>query len=160
VFQIHYGKRSLKIDRKGECVLRSEGMVPNAADTPFGRGLMDFPKTVACRRSVLERFLNTLRCVEAGFIADDTLERLPEASFLGARRVGGVDFNRPRRRLLIQAVLALSTAPTGFTAGELAATVRPWGGPSANAYTSRPAAYAIQKLRAQPILEKPSPSNR
>jgi predicted Zn-dependent peptidase len=50
-------------------------------------------------------------------------------------------------RLAIQAVLALSTSPKGFTAGEMAATVQQLGGPSANAYTSRQAAYDIKKLK-------------
>jgi hypothetical protein len=160
VFHIFYGKLSLKIYSKGECVLRIEVMVHNAADVPFRRWLDGFPKTVAWMREVLERFLNTLHCVEACFIADETLERLPEASVVGQTRVGGVDFNRPRTRLAIQAILALSTSPKGFTAGDVASQVRALGGLPEEAYTTRQAAYDIKKLRGKQIVQKRRRSRR
>jgi hypothetical protein len=160
VFHIHYGKLSLKIYSKGECVLRIEVMVHNAADAPFRRWLEDFPKTVCWMREVLERFLNTLRCVEACFIADETLEQLPEPSVVGATRVGGVDFNRPRMRLAIQAILALSTSPKGFTAGEVANKVRELGGLPEKAYTTRQAAYDIKKVRGKQMVQKRPRSRR
>ncbi len=158
VFHIHYGKLSLKIYSKGECVLRIEVMVHNAKDAPFRRWLADFPKTVVWMKEVLERFLNTLHCVAACFIADETLERLSEPSVVGKTRVGGVDFNRPRIRRAIQAVLALSTSPNGFTAGEVAAKARQLGGlPD---YTTRQAAYDVKKLRGKQIVQKRPRSRR
>lgn len=160
VFNVHYGKLSLKIYSKGECVLRIEVMVHNAADVPFRRWLDGFPKTVAWMRKVLERFLNTLHCVEACFIADQTLERLPEATMVGQTRVGGVDFNRPRTRLAIQAILALSTSPKGFTAGDVAAKVRQLGGLPESAYGTRQAAYDIKKLRGKQMVQKRPRSRR
>ena len=160
VFHIHYGKLSLKIYSKGECVLRIEVMVHNAKDAPFRRWLNDFPKTVAWMREVLERFLNTLHYVEACFIADETLERLPEPAMVGQTRVGGVDFNRPRIRLAIQAILALSASPKGFTVGEVASQVRTLGGLPESAYGTRQAAYDIKKLRGKQMVQKRPRSRR
>ena len=154
VFHIYYGKLSMKIYSKGECVLRIEVMVHNTAELPFRRDVSDFPRVVCWLREVLERFLNPLHCVEACFIADETLERLPEPSVVGSTRVGGVDFNRPRMRLAIQAALALSTSPKGFTASELASEVRRQGGLPENAYSTRQAACDICKLRGKQVVEK------
>jgi hypothetical protein len=160
VFHIHYGKLDLKIYSKGESVLRIEVTVFNAASLPFRLALSHFPKVVNWMKGVLERFLNTLHYVEACFIAEETLEQLPNSSVLGNTRVGGLDFNRPRIRLLTQAVLALSTSPNGFTASEVARQVRSLGGLPENAYSSRQAAYDIRKLRAKQMIEKPPRSNR
>jgi len=160
VIHIHYGKLSLKIYSKGECVLRIEVMVHNAEATPFRRWLVDFPKTVAWMREVLERFLNTLHYVEACFVADDTLERLPEPAVVGQTRVGGVDFNQPRMRLAVQAILALAAFPKGFTAGEVACKVRDLGGLPEAAYGTRQAAYDIKKLRGKQIVQKRTGSRR
>lgn len=160
VFHIHYGKLSLKIYSKGEYVLRIEVMVHNAGDVPFRRLLCDFPKTVTWMREVVERFLNTLHYVDAPFIADETLERLPEPSVVGHTRVGGVDFNRPRMRLAVQAVLALSTSPKGFTAGDLAREACRLGGLPENRYSTRQAAYDIRKLRGKQIVQKRPGSRR
>jgi len=38
--------------------------------------------------------------------------------------VGGIDLNKPRMRLVAEAVIALSASPDGFTASDLAARVR------------------------------------
>jgi hypothetical protein len=160
VFHIHYGKLSLKIYSKGECVLRIEVMVHNAAEAPFRRQLNDFPKTVAWMREVLERFLNTLHWVEACFIADESWEQLPEPSVVGHTRVGGVDCNRSRMRLAIQAVLALSTSPKGFTASEVAKEARRLGGLPEHDYSPRPAAYDIRKLRGKQAVQKQPHSHR
>jgi hypothetical protein len=160
VFHIHYGKLSLKIYSKGEFVLRIEVMVHNAAATPFRRSLVDFPKTVAWMRQVIDRFLDSLACLEACFIADDTLECLPEPAEVGKTRVGGIDFNRPRIRAVTRGVLQLCTSPQGFTASELAASVRSLGESKTAQYTSRQAAYDIRKLRGKQIVEKPEHSNR
>jgi len=79
-------------------------------------------------RDILERFLNALGCLDAPLVADETLENLPLPSRVGQSKVGGIDFNKPRMRWVAEAVLALSTAPNGFTASELAAQVRTMSG--------------------------------
>jgi hypothetical protein len=160
VFHIHYGKVSLKMYTKGECLLRSEVMVHNTAAVPFRRSLAAFPKIAAWMRDVLERFLNTLHCLDACFIADDMLEQLPEPTVVGKTRVGGVEFNKPRIRWAVQGILSLSTNPKGFTAGDLAAAVREIGGRKAQGYSSRNASYDLKKFRGKHIIEKKLHSNR
>src|ERR1039457_3288246 len=119
VFHVHYGKLSLKVYSKGENILRIEVMVHNASETPFRRSLVDFPKIVGWMKGVLERFLDALHCIEVCFISDDMLEKLPEPSMVGKTRVGGIDLNRSRMRLVLRAMVALSTSPTGFTARDV-----------------------------------------
>ena len=160
IFKVHYGKLTLKIYSKGERVLRIEVMVHNTGDLPYTRQLCDFPKIVGRMQGMLENFLNALYCIEASFIADETLEKLPQASRVGNTPVGGVDFNRPRMRQAMGAVLSLSTAPRGFSAAELAAKVRSDHGLEASAYTARQAAYDLKKLRGKNLLDKPGRSRR
>ncbi len=62
---------------------------------------------------MLEGFLNALYCVDVPFIADDTLEQLPTPSQVGNTKVGGIDFNKARMRRVAEALLALSSSPTG-----------------------------------------------
>ena len=52
--------------------------------------------------------MQALSCIDQCFIADDTLERLPEPSTVGKARVGGIDFHKQRMRRVAEAVLALS----------------------------------------------------
>jgi len=67
--------------------------------------------------------------VLAGFGAVDTglgdgvLDRLPTRSMLGGTRIGGVGLNRPRMRDALAAVVALASAPSGFTVAEFTAKV-------------------------------------
>ena len=74
-------------------------------------------------------------------IADDTLERLPEPGLVGQTKVGGIDCNKLRMRTVMDAVVALSTAPKGFTASDLAGKVRALSAPSGKPYQPRQAAY-------------------
>jgi len=98
--------------------------------------------------------------VDACCIADETLERLPEPSVVGKTRVGGVDTNRLRMRLAMKAVVALSTSPTGFTAGEVACKVRSLGGLPESAYSPRQAAYDLKKLRGKQMVPRKPRSRR
>jgi hypothetical protein len=89
-----------------------------------GRSVEKFPEIVSRLKSILERFMDALSCVDQCFIADGTLEQLPAPSQVGKTKVGGIDFNKPRMRWVAEAVLALSPSPGGFTASELAHQVR------------------------------------
>ena len=75
-------------------------------------------------KSVPERFADALSCIDQCFIADEMLEQLPAASRVGKTIVGGIDLNKARMRRVIEALLALSSSPSGFTASEVAARVR------------------------------------
>jgi len=45
-------------------------------------------------KEVLERFLNALQCMDACFVADEALDRLPAPSTVRQTREGGVASNR------------------------------------------------------------------
>ena len=154
VFKVHYGKMTLKIYSKGERVLRIEVIVHNTKAYRWGRSLPCFGEIITRLRDILERFVNAVGCLDACFVTDETLEHLPLPTQVGQTKVGGIDFNKPRMRRVAEAVLALSTAPTGFTASELARKVRSMSGEAESAYGPRRAAYDLKKLRGKGMLRK------
>ena len=79
IFQVHYGKMTLKIYSKGEHVLRMEVIVHNTKQYRWRRSLPYFPEIVTRLKAILERFLNVVGCINACFISDATLEKLPLA---------------------------------------------------------------------------------
>ena len=120
ILRLHGGQLTLKIYTKGERVLRIEATAHNVQELDCGRSVEKFPRMVAELKGILERFMQALSCIDQCFIADDTLERLPEPSTVGKARVGGIDFHKQRMRRVAEAVLALSWRPGGFTSAELA----------------------------------------
>jgi len=154
VFKVHYGKMTLKIYTKGERVPRTEVIVHNTKAYRWGRSLPCFGDIVVRLRGILERFLNAVGCLDTCFVADETLENLPLPTKVGQTKVGGIDFNKPRMRRVAEAVLALSTAPAGFTASELAQKVRAMSGEAESAYGPRRAAYDLKKLRGKGMVRK------
>ncbi len=160
IFKVHYGKMTLKIYSKGERVLRIEVIVHNTKEYRWGRSLPCFPEIVTRLQSILERFLNALGCINACFVSDDMLEKLPEPAQIGQTKVGGIDLNKLRMRRVAEAVLALSASPAGLTASELARHVRSMSGQSETEYGSRRAAYDIKKLRAKGMVRKIGKSRR
>ena len=111
IFKLHCGKLTLKIYTKGERVLRIEAMAHNTQELHCKRSLESFPEIVSRLKSILERFMNALSCIDPCFIAQETLEQLPTPAQVGKTKVGGIDFNKPRMRWVAQAVLALSPHP-------------------------------------------------
>ena len=160
IFKVHYGKMTLKIYSKGERVLRIEVIVHNTKEYRWRRSLPCFPEIVTRLKAVLERFLNALGCINACFVSDDMLEKLPEPAQIGQTRVGGIDLNQLRMRRVAQAVLALSASPVGLTASELARHVRSLSGQPEIEYGSRRAAYDLKKLRAKGMVRKIGKSRR
>ena len=69
-------------------------------------------------KEILERFMDALSCIDQCFIADSMLEELPTPSRVDNTNVGGIDLNKPRMRWVLEAVIALSLSPHGFTASE------------------------------------------
>ena len=63
-------------------------------------------------------------------------------------------------RRVAEAVRALSTAPTGFTASELAQKVRVMSGEAESAYGPQRAAYDLKKLRGKGLVHKIGTSRR
>ena len=91
MFKVHYGLLTLKIYSKGERVLRIEAIVHNTKELPHCRPLERFPRVVEQLRQMVDRFREALHSVDACYIADDTLEQLPEPGQVGKTKVGGID---------------------------------------------------------------------
>src|SRR6516164_7530770 len=71
----------------------------------------------------------------------------------GTRRLAGIDLNKARNRHVVDAVVALSTRPGGFTLAQLAEAVQQRAGRSAKAYSSRNAAYDLAKLKGKKLVQ-------
>jgi hypothetical protein len=160
IFKVHDGKMTLKIYTKGERVLRIEVIVHNTKQYRWGRSQPCFPEIVIRLRGILERFLNAVRCMDACFVSDDTMENLPMPAHVGQTKVGGIDLNKPGMRRVADAVLARSSSPTGFTASDLAEKVRAMSGEPASEYGARGASYDVKKLRDKGMVRKIGASRR
>jgi hypothetical protein len=145
---------TLKIYTKGERVLRIEVVVHNTEQLRCGRSLEKFPEIVVQAKNILERFMDALSCIDQCFIADRMLEQLPAASQIGKTKVGGIDLNKARMRRVVEAVIALSPSPGGFTASGLASQVRVFSEQSESEYGARRAAYDLKKLRGKKIARR------
>ena len=157
-FKVAFGRLAVKAYTKGEHVLRFEATAHNTKDLKVGRALDKFADIVAALGGITERFCTALDCVDIGFLTDGVLDDLPRPSHLGAARVGGIDLNKPRLHAALAAVLALATAPGGFTVGQLAAKVHTMTGQTD--YTVRQAAYDLRKMRGKRLVDKPGRSRR
>jgi len=160
IFKLHCGKLTLKIYTKGERVLRIEVAVHNTEQLRFGRSLERFPEIVVQAKSMRERFMDALSCMDQCFIADRMLEQLPAASQIGKTKVGGIDLNQARMRWVIESVIALSPSPGGFTASDLASQVRVLSKQSESEYSARRAAYDLKKLRGKKIVRRIGKTHR
>jgi len=154
IFKLHCGKLTLKIYTKGERVLRIEAVAHNTRELHCGRSLEMFPQVVSRLKAILERFANALSCIDQCFIADDMLESLPLASQVGKTLVGGIDLNKARMRQVVEALIALSPSPNGFTASDVAARVRASNSRTPLQYGPRHAAYDLKKLRGKHIIRR------
>jgi hypothetical protein len=160
IFKLHFGKLTLKAYTKGEHVLRFEAIVHNTKDLRCGRVLDRFPTIVVRLRQILEQFLGNVYCMDAAFISDESLDRLPKPSEVGRTRVGGVDVNKPRTRAGLSAVLSLACCPNGFTVNQFAAAVGAILGPAEPDYDARRAAYDLKKLRGKELVRTVARSRR
>jgi len=157
VFRIRCGKLTLKIYTKGERVLRAEGLVHNTRELDLGRDLPNFTRILARLQEILRRFVETLAGIDACFINDQRLEQLPLPGRVGQTRVGGIDLSRARMRKVVEAILALSCLPRGFSASQLAAQVQAAGLAD---YGPRRASYDLKKFRAKELVRKIARSRR
>jgi hypothetical protein len=158
VFKVHFGLLTLKAYSKGEHVLRFEAIVYNTRLLRCGRVLERFPKIVSRLTAMLERFTIMLDCVDVAYLPGEILDELPRPSRLGATRVGGIDLNKVRARVVLAGIVALAAAREGFTVAELTEKVHSMTGQSD--YSTRQAAYDIGKLRAKGLLAKSARSRR
>lgn len=160
IFKVHFGKLTVKMYSKGERVLRIEVIVHNTKQLRCRRRIDQLPQIIALLKGILERFLKVLRGVEGAFIDNERLDTWPLATKVGQTRVGGVDVNRPRMRAVMEAVIGLSVNPRGFTAAELAGSVKEILGDSVPDYHARQASYDLKKLRAKNLVRRIKRSRR
>ncbi len=154
-FKVHFGRLTLKAYTKGEHILRVEAITHNTADLHCGRVLERYSEITARLRTMAEAFCTTLDCVDVSFIPDGLLDEHPQATTLGATRVGGIDMNQARVRTTIAAVLALAAiAPAGFSVSNLAAKVHTMTGQTDDDDTVRQAAYDLRKLRGKQLVDR------
>jgi len=160
VFKLHFGKLTVKLYTKGERVLRSEAIAHNTKALHCGRSLPRFPQIMAELQQILLRFLDVLDCVDCAFIDYDTFDNLSRPGQVGSKPVAGIDLSKPRLRAVLNAVIALASAPHGFTVSGLAAKVCELLGLAPQAYKPRQASYDLKKLRGkqwvQPIAKSRS----
>lgn len=160
VFKIHFGKLTVKIYSKGERVLRVEAIAHNTEDLRCGKQIEKFSEIVEALKQTLQRFTSVLNSIDAAFIDSGTLESWPTPSTVGATRIGGLDVNKVRIRAVMEAVIALSLIPRGFSASQLAEKVRDILGLSEEEYSPRQAAYDLKKLRGKQLVERIENSRR
>jgi len=152
VFKVHFGKITIRMYSKGEHVLRIEVVVHNTKALGCGKVIERFGRIVDSLKSILERFLSVLRSVDVSFIDIGKLESWPLGSKVGSAKVGGVDINRPRMRAVMEAVLAVSTKPGGFTVSNIAEKVREILPELESDYSLRQASYDLKKLRGKGLV--------
>jgi hypothetical protein len=157
-FRVRFGLLQLKAYTKGEHVLRFEATVHNTKELRCRRGLDHFGEIITRLAGMAGRFATALDCADISFLPDGILDQLPLPSRLGATRTGGTGLNKPRIHAALQAALALTAAPRGFTVAEFTAKVATMTGQAG--YTTRQAAYDIRKLRGKGLAEKPGRSRR
>jgi hypothetical protein len=160
IFKIHFGSLTVKLYSKGAWVLRCEAIVHNTKALKSKRSLPAFANIVAQLKQILIRFLNQLQTIDTPFIADDTLDTLPMPTLVGKSQVAGFDWNKPRLRAVLEAVVALAVYPTGFTASDLAIKVHEILAIPPADYLPRHAAYDLKKLRGKQWVKKIGKSRR
>jgi len=160
VFKVHHGRLTVKMYSKGERVLRIEAVAHNTRDLRCGKVIERFPHIIEALKIILERFLSVLRAVDVSFIGSDVVESWSVPSHIGAVRVSGLNINQPRILAVMEAVIALSTKPRGFTSLELAEKVKEKHGNTDLPYSSRQAGYDLKKMRGKKLVVLPKHSHR
>jgi hypothetical protein len=122
--------------------------------------LEKLPVLLERMNGMLARFLDAVQAAHVSFLDDGTFETWHEPTLRGARRLAGIDVNKPRNRYVLDAVVALSIRPDGFTLSHLADAVRARSGWSATRYSTRHAAYDLAKLRGKSLVHPVEHSRR
>ena len=160
VFKVKWGNLTLKIYDKGGRVLRIEVVAHNVKDLRTGKILDKLPELLKRMREMLVRFLGTVQAAHLAFLDEGAFERWSKPTQRGTRRLAGMDLNKARNRHVMDAVVALSTRPSGFTLAQVAQAVQQRAAPSTKAYTSRNAAYDLAKLSGKKLVHRVKGSRR
>lgn len=154
VFKIHFDALTVKFYTKGERLLRAEAIVHNTKALRCRRSLSNFAEIITHLKEVLNRFLEAVICIDFSSIDYGRFDELPKSSQIGQTRVGGIDINKPRIRLVMEAIISLAPKPQGFTAAELAHAVRARDPIGHGNYTPRKASYDLKKFRCKNLIRK------
>jgi hypothetical protein len=154
VFTLRWGNLVLKMYDKGERVLRIEVKVLNTTALKVGKLLEKLPQMLARMQEMLVRFLGVVQAAHVSFIDAGQFESWAEPSQRGNRRLAGLDLNKARNRAVVQGLVALSSAPEGFTVPELAEQVRQRLNCSPEEYSTRRATYDLAKARGKGLSER------
>jgi hypothetical protein len=160
VFKVKWGNLTLKIYDKGGRVLRIEVVVHNVKDLRSGKVLDKLPELLKRMREMLVRFLGTVQAAHVAFLDEGTFENWSKPTQRGARRLAGIDLNKARNRHVVDAVVALSTRPGGFSLAQVAEAVQQRGDRSLKGYSSRNAAYDLAKLKGKKLVDRVKGSRR
>ena len=160
VFKVKWGNLTLKIYDKGGRVLRIEVVAHNVKDLRGGKVLEKLPELLKRMREMLVRFLGTVQAAHVAFLDEGAFERWSKPTQRGARRLAGIDLNKARNCHVLDAVVALSTRPGGFTLSQVAEAVQQRAGRSIKAYSSRNAAYDLAKLKGKKLVHRVKGSRR
>jgi len=159
VFKVHCGDLTLKIYDKGERLQRVEAIAHSIQALRRRKGLENFPRMLSELQGMAVRFLNVLRQADVSFLDAGALDDLPMPTTRGARRLAGVDIQKPRMRAVLEALLALGPQPRGFSVEDLSGRVRATTGWTDDRYGPRQAGYDLAKVQGKGLVEK-IPSSR
>jgi hypothetical protein len=154
VFKLKFARLELKMYDKGARVLRIEMIARHVADLRCGRLLVRVPEMLARMRETLMKFLNVVQAVHQTTLGARHLDALAAPSRRGAKRIAGVDLQKPRIQAVAAGVIALAASPHGFTAEQLAAQTKRHRPRLRRKYGVRQAAYDLRKLRAKGLVQR------
>lgn len=160
VFKLKFGRLELKMYDKGARVLRIEMIARGVDDLRCGRLLVRVAEMLGKMRETVLNFLNVVQAMHHCQVGARQLDALPAPSACGAKRIAGVDLQKPRMQAVAAGVIALAAAPHGFTAEQLAAQTKRHRPRLRRKYGVRQAAYDLKKLRAKGLVKRIAKTRR
>jgi hypothetical protein len=154
VFKLVFGNLTLKMYDKSRRLLRIEVVANHVGELRCGKRLERLPQMLEQLERMAVEFLAVVQAAHLSYLDTGALDALPAPTLRGTQRLAGVDLQKPRMRLVTQAVVALAPQPRGFTAADLAQRIHDQNGPAMADYTRRHAAYDLRKLRGKQILDR------
>lgn len=160
VFKVHFGKLTLKIYDKGDRVLRIEVVAHNVKELRCGKLVEKLPQLLDKMEKIAVDFLNVVQAAHVSFLDEGTFESMTLPTQRGNKRLAGIDFNKPRMRTVVEAVVALGAKPDGFRIQDLAEKVQMISNWTPEEYPLGRAAYDLAKIRGKELVERHLKSRR
>lgn len=160
VFKLVFGHLTLKLYDKSRRLLRIEVVANHVADLRCGKRLERLPQMLDQLERMAVEFLAVVQAAHLSYLDTGALDDLPAPTLRGTQRLAGVDLQKPRMRLVAQALVALAPQPGGFTAADLAHRLHDQNGPATIDYTPRRAAYDLRKLRGKHLVDRVTGTRR